>query len=99
MTATLSPGHSSSGHFPIDWELIWVILGAIGIVFLEIVIVVAYIRFHNLRSKARWRRLRERGVVIVDGPTLIWADDLAPQPTFSTFNLRQFPQESHESVV
>lgn len=98
MPAALTPKHTPN-PFLIDWELLSIILVVSCIVLLEIAAALAYIRIHNLRSKARWRRLRERGVVIVDGPTLIWADDLPPQPTFSTFNLRQLARASYDRVV
>ncbi|CAO2656994.1 Nn.00g057970.m01.CDS01 [Neocucurbitaria sp. VM-36] len=95
MLAVLSYKEASY-QLPSDWELVYIILGVIGIVFLEILIVFGCIRLHNLRSKARWRRLRERGVVVVNGPALIWADDLPPQPTFSSFNLRHILEDSNE---
>lgn len=81
-------------HLHIDWQLILVLLIVAGIVLLQIVLALGYIRLQNLRSKARWRRLRERGVVFVEGPALIWIDDLPPRATFSTFDLRKTLQAS-----
>lgn len=79
-------------EYPIDWQLIWIILGVTVVILFQICAVLTCIWIHNIRSKARWLRLRERGIVIVDGPALIWADDLPPQSTISTFNLRQFSE-------
>lgn len=87
-----------AARFPLDWELIWVILSVAGIVLLEILLVLFCVRVLDVRSKANWRRLRQNGSVVVDGPTLIWAHDLPPQPTYSTFNLRQIPHMSCETV-
>lgn len=75
--------------FPLDLPLIWILVVLASIFIFQTAAILSLLRLHNVRSKARWRRLRERGVVIVDGPTLIWRDDLPPPPTRSTMNLRQ----------
>ncbi|KAF2846823.1 hypothetical protein T440DRAFT_404927 [Plenodomus tracheiphilus IPT5] len=72
----------------IDWSVVWVLLGVTGIVLLQIAVVIAFLWDRKKRSETRWRLLRERGVVIIDGPALIWVNDLPPRPTLSTFNLR-----------
>jgi hypothetical protein len=59
------------------------------ILFFELVVAIAWIRILHLRSQARWRRLRERGVVIVSGPALVWVQDLPVQRQVSYLNLRE----------
>lgn len=59
-----------------DWPLLYILLAASIILALEVALVITWLRIHNLRSKARWRRLRERGVVVVSGAAMIWVDDL-----------------------
>ncbi|KAF1946293.1 hypothetical protein EJ02DRAFT_329435, partial [Clathrospora elynae] len=83
-----------------DWTLIWIIFGVAGILILilETAFVFTAIRLANVYSKARWTRLRQRGVVIVDGPALIWTDTIPIAPKTSTFNLRQTLQESQDGV-
>lgn len=76
-----------------------VILAVLGIVLIQTTLAIAYIRFLNLNSKARWRRLRQRGVVIVDGPALIWTNEIPPAPLTSTFNLRQASRRSNEQAT
>jgi hypothetical protein len=79
-----------------DWPLIWVLTTVFGIVFLEFVLAITWICIHNLRSKARWRHLRERGVVIVSGAALVWVDDLPLRRQISYFNLREkIEKEKH----
>ncbi|RMZ66684.1 hypothetical protein GMOD_00002043 [Pyrenophora seminiperda CCB06] len=76
----------------IDRTQVYVILIVLGIILFQIALAFAYIRFLNLSSKTRWRRLRQRGVVVVNGPALIWTNTIPPPPLTSTFNLRQMPQ-------
>ncbi|KAF2132547.1 hypothetical protein P153DRAFT_262898, partial [Dothidotthia symphoricarpi CBS 119687] len=66
-----------------------VLTAVAGILVLEAFATIAYLRWHDRSSKAKWKRLRERGVVVVDGPVLMWTDNLPPRPTNSTFNLHQ----------
>jgi hypothetical protein len=86
-------------HSHIDWPLPWVIIGVISILLFQVFLVIALIRRENLRSKARGRELRQRGVAILDGPSLIWTDAIPPAPTISTYNLRQTLQRSEERAV
>jgi hypothetical protein len=72
-----------------DWPLIWVLTSVSIILFFELVVAIAWIRILHLRSQARWRRLRERGVVIVSGPALVWVQDLPVQRQVSYLNLRE----------
>ncbi|KAI2479141.1 hypothetical protein Ptr902_09352 [Pyrenophora tritici-repentis] len=88
-----------SQHDSTDKTQLFVILVVVGILLFETFLAIAYIRYHNLSSKARWRRLRERGVVVVNGPALIWTDTLPPAPTTSTFNLHHLQQRSIEQVA
>ncbi|PZC98046.1 hypothetical protein A1F97_02579 [Pyrenophora tritici-repentis] len=81
-----------SQHDSTDKTQLFIILVVVGILLFETFLAIAYIRYHNLSSKARWRRLRERGVVVVNGPALIWTDTLPPAPTTSTFNLHHLQQ-------
>lgn len=71
----------------IDWPVICTLLIVAGIISFQTMVVFAFLRIHTVRSEMRWRLLREKGLVIVDGPMLIWADNLPPRPTLSTFNL------------
>jgi hypothetical protein len=66
----------TSAHHIRDWPLTWVLIAVGSILFLELILAIVWIRIHNLRSKARWRRLRQRGVVIVSGAALLWTKDL-----------------------
>ncbi|KAF1912540.1 hypothetical protein BDU57DRAFT_459278 [Ampelomyces quisqualis] len=59
-----------------DWPLIYILLTVFIILSLEFALAITWIRIHNLRSKARWRSLRERGVIIVSGAAMVWAQDL-----------------------
>lgn len=83
-TARTTPGPHSH-----DWPLIWVLITVGGIILLELILAIVWIRIHNLRSKARWKRLRQRGVVIVSGAALLWTKDLPLRPYISHINLRQ----------
>ncbi|KAH6879161.1 hypothetical protein BKA58DRAFT_436854 [Alternaria rosae] len=99
------PALTSSNRVPVahldfpDWPLFLIILGVIIILLFQILFVFALLRWSNVRGKARWKRLRQRGVVILDGPALIWANSMPPGPTVSTFNLRQTLQTSDERVA
>ncbi|KAE8832827.1 hypothetical protein PTNB73_09771 [Pyrenophora teres f. teres] len=81
LTATI---RSDSQRGSTDRTQLCVVLAVVGIVLIQTFLAIAYIRFHNLSSKARWRRLRERGVVFVNGPALIWTNTLPPAPLTST---------------
>jgi hypothetical protein len=72
-----------------DWTLLWILITHTAILALELVLALAWIRIHNLRSKARWRRLRERGVVVVSGAAMIWAYDLPLRRGVSYFDVRR----------
>jgi hypothetical protein len=76
-----------------DWELIYILVTIAILLILELTLVFTCIRIHNLHSKARWRRLRERGVVVVNGPALIWMDNLPLRRGISLFNVRQPAEE------
>lgn len=80
---------STPAHYSHDWPLIWILITVGSILLLEIVLALAWLRIHNLRSKARWKRLRDRGVVIVSGAALLWTRDLPLRPYISYLNLRQ----------
>ena len=90
---------STPATFPVDWELAWILITVAGLLVLELTLVLTCIRCHNLRSKARWRRLRERGVVVVSGPALLWVGDLPIRNQISYFNLRQAAASSRQALV
>ena len=91
-TSTLS-ARAAPTHHPRDWPLTWV-LTVVGIIlFIELVLAIVWIRVHNLRSKARWASLRQRGVVIVSGAALLWTEDLPLKPYVSHLNLRQIVEK------
>jgi hypothetical protein len=72
-----------------DWNLIWILVTVFSILVLEFALALSWLRIHNIRSKARWRNLRKSGVIVVNGPTLIWVKDLPPRRMVSHFNLRE----------
>ncbi|EOA88941.1 uncharacterized protein SETTUDRAFT_106486 [Exserohilum turcica Et28A] len=80
----------------LDWPLIWAVICVASILVFQILLILCCIRVAISRSKARWARLRDQGVVVVDGPTLIWMDTMPPAPTVSTFNLRQMVRWAEE---
>ncbi|OAL56009.1 hypothetical protein IQ07DRAFT_186484 [Pyrenochaeta sp. DS3sAY3a] len=84
--------YHDTAYYPFDWELFWIILTVVAIALAEALLVCLGLVLHNRRSKARWRHLRERGVVVVNGPSLTWVESLPPRRTVSTFNLRQASQ-------
>lgn len=81
-----------TAYYPFDWELFWIVLTVVLIAIAEALLVCLGLLLHNRRSKARWQHLRERGVVVVNGPSLTWVDSLPPRRMVSTFNLRQASQ-------
>jgi hypothetical protein len=83
-----------------DWPLLWIIIGVISILLFQTLFVIAFLRCTNIRSKARWRRLREGGVVNLDGPALIWRHPIQSGPATSSFNLQpQTLQRPDEQVA
>jgi hypothetical protein len=82
-----------------DFELFLVLTIVTGILVLQLLAVLIALRRHNVRDKAKWKRLREDGVVIVSGPAMAWVNEAPPRATFSTFNLRQTLQTSSEQVA
>lgn len=80
---------------PRDWSLYWVLLTVGVIITFEIILALAWLRIHNLRSKARWRRLRNRGIVIVSGSALVYVDDLPRRHGVSRYDI----QEKRERVL
>jgi hypothetical protein len=100
MPALPTSAHAPAAHRSrTDWPLLWVLISVSSILIFQVLIVIAFIRWANVHSKARWRRLRQRGVVILDGPALIWTNPIPPAPAISTFNLRQTFQTSDEQVA
>jgi len=83
----------------LDWHLLWILVAVAGILVFQGTLAIVWIRYHNLSSKARWRRLRERGVVFVNGPALLWAADLPPQRNISYINLGQAMQHASRVKV
>jgi len=75
--------------YPVDWPLIWTVITVTGILLFQTLTIIALLHLQAVRRETYWKRLRDRGQVFVDGPMLIWARDLPPQPTFSTFTLHR----------
>ncbi|KAF1837493.1 hypothetical protein BDW02DRAFT_565971 [Decorospora gaudefroyi] len=97
MPSLPTPSDTTHQHGSVDWLLLCIVL---GIVLLQAVLILTCLRLGIAYSKARWKRLRQRGTVIVDGPAaLIWTDRLPPAPTVSTYNLRQLQQESQDRIT
>lgn len=92
-SSPLSPRSSPAKH-PLDWELLCILVIVASILIAELILAIGSIRWHNLRSKARWKRLREHGVVIVSGPALLWAGDIPVPRQVSYFNLRAAAEAS-----
>jgi hypothetical protein len=84
---------AAPAHPPHDWPLTWVLIIVGLILVIELVLAILWIRVQNLRSKARWARLRQRGVVIVSGAALLWTEDLPLKPYISHLNLRQMVEK------
>jgi hypothetical protein len=82
-----------------DFELFLVLTVVSSILFLQLLAVLLALRRHNIQSKARWRRMRDEGVVVVSGPAMIWVSQAPPRATFSTFNLRRYAEVSREEVM
>jgi hypothetical protein len=76
-----------SHHY--DWTLIWVLVAVGALLLLELALTIAWLRIHNLRSKARWSRPREQGVVVVSGAAMVWMDDLPIKRGVSHVNLKE----------
>jgi hypothetical protein len=91
---SITETHIAHTAHPLDWHLLWILVIVAGILVFQCALALAWIRFHNLNSKARWRRLRERGVVVVHGPALVWAADLPPRRDVSYINLGQAMQHA-----
>ena len=82
-----------------DLELFLVLTIVSGILVLQLLAILLALRRHNVQSKAKWRRMRADGVVVVRGPAMIWVREAPPRATFSTFNLRLHRAVSRDSVV
>jgi hypothetical protein len=81
-----------------DLELSLVLTVVSGILLLQLLAILIALRRHNTQSKAKWRRMRDKGVVVVSGPAMIWVREAPPRATFSTFNLRQYLETSRDPV-
>jgi hypothetical protein len=82
-----------------DFELFLVLTVVSSILFLQLLAVLLALRRHNVQSKARWRRMRDEGVVVVSGPAMIWISQAPPRATFSTFDLRRHREASRDEVM
>jgi hypothetical protein len=90
---------STPTHYTRDWALIWVLVTVGSILLLEALLVVALLHRSTLRRRARWRRLHDRGVVIVSGAALLWTKDLPLRPYISYLNLRQIADQQKPNEV
>ncbi|KAH6637938.1 hypothetical protein C7974DRAFT_411394 [Boeremia exigua] len=64
-----------------DRELLITLLTVAGIILLQILLVIAYLAYLNWKGKAKWRRLSERGIVVINGPAF---RQLENQVTFNS---------------
>lgn len=74
----LAPGSITMSpiDFSTDAELLFVLLIVAGIVTLQVLVIISFLCYRNYKGKARWRRLRERGIILLEGPAMYWTDDL-----------------------
>ena len=70
----------SLASLTIDPELLVVLITVASVITLQILAVVSFLCYRNYKGKARWRHLREEGIVLLDGPAMYWTDDLPIPP-------------------
>jgi hypothetical protein len=83
---------------PYDWTLFWILVGVGVFLLFELALALAWLRIHNLRSKARWSRLRERGVVVVSGAAMVYMDSVPTGRGISYVNLKQAVRVEKEAL-
>jgi hypothetical protein len=83
---------------PVDRDLIRILIAVAGLLLLEAAIAIGCVFYRHKRSTTRWRHLRERGVVVVNGPSLLWVGDLPIRQQVSYFNLRQAADASRRTL-
>lgn len=77
-----------------DFELFLVLVTVAGVIFLQTLAVISCLYYNNYHGKAKWRRLRKKGIVVVNGPVLYWADDDPLPPIRPSFDMRQMEHGS-----
>jgi hypothetical protein len=92
----LTRNHKSH-HY--DWTLISILIGVGAFLLLELAFAIAWLRIHNLHSKARWSRLREQGVVVVSGAAMVWMNDLPIKRGVSHVNLEELIRKEEGRMV
>ncbi|KAF2622799.1 hypothetical protein BU25DRAFT_351535, partial [Macroventuria anomochaeta] len=83
--------------FPTDSELLVILTTVGGIISLQVLVVITCLIYRNYKDKAKWRRLRQQGIVVVNGPALYWTDDQPLPPVPIDTNMVQAQQASRES--
>lgn len=63
-----------------DSEFLVVLITVAGIITLQILGIISFLYYRNYQGKARWRRLREEGIVLLEEPAMYWADDVPIPP-------------------
>lgn len=75
-SATAMPPFDS----PHNSDVFLILIAVAGILLLQIMIVIGCLFYRTYKAKAKWRRLSQEGVVLIDGPAVFWTDDL-PLPS------------------
>lgn len=83
--------------FSVDKELLIVLVAVVAIITLQILATIYFLCYRNYKEKARWQRLRQEGIVLLEGPTMYWTDDLSIPPVPIQFNAPRSGQAAHTS--
>jgi hypothetical protein len=78
-----------------DPELSLVLIVVGGVLLLQIFAAIAILWYCDVKGKAKWRHLREQGIVVVNGPALYWADEMLARPYRPGYNVRQVKRAIH----
>jgi hypothetical protein len=70
----------SLANLPIDPELLIILITVVSIITLQVLAVLSFLCYRNYKGKTRWRRLREEGIVLLEGPAMYWSDELPMPP-------------------
>lgn len=84
-------------NFSADTELLIILVTVTGIITLQILVAITFLCYRNYKGKARWRRLRQRGIVLLDGPAMYWTDDLPIPPIPVQVETLRLGQAAHAS--
>ena len=53
-----------------DPELLLVLITVAGIILLQVLITTSYLCSRRYKEQAKWRRLSQQGIVVINGPVL-----------------------------